>query len=407
MIKPSYLWTQWLHVSFVVTLLGTAFSAAPFEAQVVTASAPEVFGKVYHCKPGPWGNLDYYYIYLEAPERLVENFPMPNTITKWSFPGATAADLKSLFSQAGLTEPLQDYLLDSKHIVKEEGALTVFPPLPDLLAMTPGQRTVIYKELAKSELNEFQNNPVFITSGSVEQWLGQSRLSGELIEIISKFTYMRGNVLVFSDLSAVLNYVQSDAEARDFFKTMTRTRSLMVRIKLDKSSNIEAITNYWTGQNRNKDIEPMLTSAVESEGIEDIDVIHLLPSLPRRFVFGYPPKELAILGRMPDCHWTSLNFFNFKPKDYFLDTRLATAHVLEKYAKVDPPYHFGDVLMFLTPKGDAIHSCNYIADDIVYTKNGENMIAPWVLMKISDVLRIYSNESQSTIQGFRLKEASK
>lgn len=388
-------------------LMGAGFSASPFEAQLVTGAAPEVFGKVYSCKPGPWGTLEYYYIYLEAPERLVDNFPMPNSITKWSFPGATMEELRALFDKAGLSQALQDYLLDSKHTVKEAGALTVFPPLPDLTAMTAEQRSVIYKELGKSELNEFHHSPVLITSGSVDQWLGKSRLTSELIEIISKFTYMRGNVLAFSDLSAVLNYVQTDAEARDFFKTMTRTRSLILRIKLNKSTDVKAITKYWTGQNRNKDIEPMLISGIEAEGIEEMDVIHLLPSLPRRLIFGYPPTELAMLGRMPDCHWSSLNFFNYRPKEYFLDTRLATAHVLENYVKVEPPYHFGDILMFLTPEGNAIHSCNYIADDIVYTKNGENMISPWVLMKISDVLRIYSNESQSAIQGYRLEEAAK
>lgn len=408
MTNPSRTRTTWLPFSFALALLsGMAFGATPFEAKVMAESTPEVFGKVYKCKPGPWGDLQYYYIYLEAPERLVENFPMPNTTTKWSFPGATVKDLESLFDKAGLSAALQSYLLDPKHKVEQANAITVFPPLPDLMAMTPEQRSVIYKELAKSDLNEFHANPVLITSGSVDQWLGKSRLSEELIEIIRKFTYMRGSVLAFSDLSAVLNYVQSDAEAKDFFKTMTRTRSLILRMELKATSDAKAIASYWTGQNRNKDIEPMLTSSIETEGIERMDVIHLLPALPRRFIFAYPPTELAMMGRMPDCHWSSLNFFNYKPKEYFLDTRLATAHVLENYVKVEPPYHFGDVLMFLTPQGDAIHSCNYIADDIVYTKNGENMISPWVFMKIADVLRIYSNENQSTIQGYRIREATK
>lgn len=406
MILHSPLLTKLLTLSVSAAILTSILLSPPqLVALEIADPAPEVFGKVYKCKPGPWGDLQYYYIYLEAPQRLVENFPMPNTITKWSFSKATVIDLKNLFAQAGLSQALQDYLLDPKHMVLEADAITVFPPLPDLTAMTPEQRSIIYKELALSDLNEFHKSPVLITSGSVDQWLGMSRLSDELIEIIRKFAYKRGSVLAFSDLSAVLNYVQTDAEAKDFFKTMTRTRSLILRMELQKTTNVQEIASYWTGQNRNKDIEPILTSGLETEGIERMDIIHLLPSLPRRFIFGYPPMELAMMGRMPDCHWSSLNFFNYKPKEYFLDTRLATAHVLENYVKVEPPYRFGDVLMFLTPQGDAIHSCNYIADDIVYTKNGENMISPWVLMKISDVLRIYSNESQSTIQGFRLKEA--
>src|SRR5204862_241281 len=81
------------------------------------ADAPEVFGKVYHCKPGPWGDLEYYYIYLEAPDRLVEHFALPHTVTKWVFPGGTEAEIRKLFQTAGLSSALQQYLLDAKHRV--------------------------------------------------------------------------------------------------------------------------------------------------------------------------------------------------------------------------------------------------------------------------------------------------
>jgi hypothetical protein len=62
--------------------------------------------------------------------------------------------------------------------------------------------------------------------------------------------------------------------------------------------------------------------------------------------------------------------------------------------------------MFMTSDGNALHSCVYIADDIIYTKNGENMAAPWLLMKIGDVKRIYSHLGQTGVQGYRLKSLS-
>jgi hypothetical protein len=385
---------------FLSFLLG----AAPLSLRASSpAEAPEVFGKLYQCNPGPWGDLQYYYIYLEAPDRLVEHFNMPHSVTKWVFEGGTEDKLRTLFAKAGLPVALQEYLLDAKHVVHEGNLLTVFPPLPDLLAMTAAQRTVIYVELAKSELNEFHANPVYITSGDPDQWLAQSKLRPELRAVIKKLCYMRGEVLCFSDLSAVLGMVQSDAEAHDLFKTMTRMRSLMLRLNVATGADFKGVVNYWSGINRNKDIESIILSAVETKQIDRLDCIHLLPSLPRRYLYSYPPPELAILGRMPDCHWTSLNFFNFTPRDYFLDTRLASLHVLEDYDKVSPPYAFGDVFMFMTPEGNALHSCVYIADDIVYTKNGENMAAPWLLMKVSDVKRIYSHVGQTSIQGYRLK----
>lgn len=387
--------------TFVVVLLGASMHQSASFGQ--TPASPDEFGKVYQCNPGPWGDLEYFYIYLEAPDRLVEHFAMPHSLPKWVFPDGTEDKLRKLFQTAGLPGALQEYLLDPKHMVSEGNLLSVFPPLPDLIAMTPEQRAVVYRELSKSELNEFHASPVFITSGDAEQWLSQSRLRRALREVIKKMTYMRGEVLCFSDVSAVLGMVQSDAEAHDLFKTMTRTRSLVLRLGVTPGMDYKGVVRYWSGFSLNKDIEPIIVSAVETKGIDRLDCSHLLPSLARRCLYSYPPAELAVVGRMPDCHWTSLNFFNYTPHDYFLDTRLASLHVLEGYVKVAAPYAFGDVLMFMTPEGNALHSCVYIADEIVYTKNGENMATPWLLMKINDVKRIYSHEGQTSIQGYRLK----
>ena len=61
--------------------------------------------------------------------------------------------------------------------------------------------------------------------------------------------------------------------------------------------------------------------------------------------------DLAVRGRMPDCHWTPLNFFELSVKDYFLDLRLAANRVLQGYEKINPPYGLGDILLFLNDKG--------------------------------------------------------
>jgi hypothetical protein len=69
---------------------------------------------------------------------------------------------------------------------------------------------------------------------------------------------------------------------------------------------------------------------------------------------------------------------------------------------VESPYRFGDVLCFLED-GEGLHTCVFIADDIVFTKNGESLMAPWVLMQLKDVESIYRRSSATRIQGYRLK----
>jgi len=45
----------------------------------------------------------------------------------------------------------------------------------------------------------------------------------------------------------------------------------------------------------------------------------------------------------------------------------------------------------------------YVADDIVFTKNGDSVLAPWVLMQLQDVESIYRRSPSTRIQGYRLK----
>jgi hypothetical protein len=135
--------------------------------------------------------------------------------------------------------------------------------------------------------------------------------------------------------------------------------------------------------------------------------VHILPALVRKLLYTYPGLDMAKYGIMPDCHWTSLNFFNFEPHQYLLDARLATSQVLEQFTPVEPPYQYGDILFFLdNTTGDAYHSCVHLADNIVYTKNGRNLLSPWLLMRLDDVKKVYLYKGNGRVQGFRRKDVA-
>lgn len=385
----------------------SATSSAPAVATVAlppSAEGEERSGRLYKCNPGPWGDLEYYYIYLQAPASLVARFPMPNTISKWSFPGWSTEQIRDLFDKAELPKSFQEKMLDPNKLVNEENVISVFPPLADLEAMTAAQRTVVYEKLAQYDDNEFYKDPVLLTSNDFDDWLRGANIRPGLAAKIQKYLYKRNDVLMLSDLAALLNYMQSDQEARDFQQLMTRTRAVMVRLKLHGETDFKSLSDYWGDHGRrNQDIQPLLQASANTEGVAWIDVTHLLPSLVRRNLYSYPTVDMALLGRIPDCHWSSLNFFNTHPKDYYLNTRLAADQVLEGYEKVSEPYQFGDVLMFIDSNGSAIHSCTYVADNIVYTKNGESLVTPWTLMKLKEVKRQYFFGMSGMVQGFRLK----
>lgn len=366
--------------------------------------APVPRPSVQEARPGPWGKLKYVYVYLEAPYQLIENFPLPSTTPSWAFPVSVLPSLPKLFADAGLQQPLIDFLVSENNIVRDGAMAYIKPPPPQLEEMSPESRLVIYSELAKYPENAYHVDPVIITGATVEEWYATSKLRPEIVAKIKKLSYERSGTIVFSDVALLLNYAQSDTEARTIFKACTRTRTIMVRLHLDRASDAEQILEYWSlgiGLRR-KDIEPLLNSIIETDGIEDIGLSHLLPALARKLIYTYPGPELAKHGTLPDCHWTSLNFFNYEPHEYLLDTNLATSRVLEQFEPVNEPFRYGDILFFLDNEtGDAFHSSVYLADDLVYTKNGRNILSPWVIMKIDDIRKIYLFRGNGRIQGFR------
>ncbi len=361
---------------------------------------------VFYAAPGAWGRIRCAYIYLEAPKQLVENYPLPNTQARWAFPEAMRNDLPALFQKVGLPEIVGQTLLDPQSMVSADGMIFVFPKGPDLEALTPDTRARIYTELAKYPINEYHVDPVLIIGQTVQEWYKTSKLRPELIRKIEQLSYKRGETTAFSDISYLLSFAQSDSEARVIFKSMTRTRGILVKIEADHNTNIEEVVNYWSvGKGlRRKDVEPLLQSIIDTDGIEALPLSHMLPALVRKLIYTYPGLDMGKNGILPDCHWTSLNFFNYDPHEYLLDSRLATSAVLEKFEQVDPPYKYGDILFFLNKDtGDAYHSCVYLADNLVFTKNGRNLLSPWLIMKREDVEKVYLYRGDGRVQGFRKK----
>jgi len=64
---------------------------------------------------------------------------------------------------------------------------------------------------------------------------------------------------------------------------------------------------------------------------------------------------------------------------------------------------YGDIVLFLDDSGNAIHSAIYLADDIVFTKNGNNFAQPWMLMRLKDLSARYELDSPARLLVYRQK----
>ena len=111
---------------------------------ILAAAAGSTSPSVFDAHPGPWGQLQCAYVYLEAPASLIEEFPLPSPTPRWTFPAAALPSLPALFAKAGLSQSLVDKILTSKQLVKDGAFVHLLPPLAELESMTPETRAVIY-----------------------------------------------------------------------------------------------------------------------------------------------------------------------------------------------------------------------------------------------------------------------
>ena len=357
---------------------------------------------VWVAKPGPWGDLQVRAVYLEPPENILAVVAKPSSVTRWTFEQTTEKGVRAIMEKAGVPSALVDRIMGPTQVVASGNNVVVLPKVEDLVAMGEVARSALYVELAKSESNEYQRDPVFIHGGDIDDWLAETEITQPQQELLRKLLWRRGSALVFSDIQALLTLAKNSEEVAAVFRTITRVRSLLVELKLPLRDGRATFIDYWSAGSLNAERTPFLVAVTRRRARQDIDVTQFLPTLARRRVYTFPTAAMGLKGRLPDCHWTSLNFFEEEPKDLYLDSAKASEHLLADYVAIDPPFKFGDVLCFLD-NGEGLHTCVQVAADIVLTKNGEGILAPWTLMPMKDVDDIYRRSADTRIQGYRLK----
>jgi hypothetical protein len=306
-------------------------------------------------------------------------------------------------ARAGVSSDAQRRILAPERMMVQHGALYIYPKAEDIEALSPQARQVIYAELAKSPVNELHYNPVIIP-GSLEDWLRDTGLRPQLQDIIRKMSYRYGNALAFSDLRVLFDYAVSDDELDHIFKTLTRTRTLLGELKVSPGSDGAQLMTYWTAGDPKSEVGPLLKAALERAGGASVDITHLLPPLPRRRLYTFPTGDLTARGRYPDGHWTSFNFFTSSSQNPSLELRPDDNTPLDDYEPVtDLKYALGDLICLLNAKGETVHTCVYVADDVVFTKNGGGGVSPWVLWPLQDVKDYFSHETSGETKVYRRK----
>src|SRR6266850_5076462 len=351
-----------------------------------TTTAPE--------KRGAWGVLEPVELPLANTDGVFPDQAERLQNPKWFFERFTESSLSRFLSSCDLRPVERRILLDKRSWDIGTNGVSITPPEQLVWSLTHHARQQIYAALAKSTANYPQCFPFRFPLNSFDLKFKDSGLPIEQLNRIKRLTYTNDTYLCFSDLESVKRVLKPE-DFKDLIETLYIIPSYLLRLRISPDSDIEALVKYWGKGGREKRIAPILTSLSKVPGGASMNISSLLPTFARLRLYTYPEAWNDATASQQDCFFTAINFFNETPDTNFFDSVYSRRVLKSEYEPVNDDPGFGDVIALFNDQGDAIHTCVYIADDFVFTKNGINAAQPWVLMRLADMLLIYYNPEKT------------
>jgi hypothetical protein len=255
--------------------------------------------------------------------------------------------------------------------------------------------------LRRSPSNDYLHTPLRLPAERFERWLADTALPDDKIKLLRQLVIPEEDVLCFYD-GLLMEWLCSPEEKKNLAQAISQTSALVVKLRVNPGSNLNALEQYWARGARGKLMRPFLESLARVPNGTTVNISFFFPTFARLRLYTYPDRTKAMAARK-DCFYTAMNFFNESPDYRFLNSDQIQAALNQDYTQVQSDWTFGDVILLKDASNFAVHMCVYIADQVVFTKNGANLISPWVLMRTSDMLREYRSEKDLTVVVYRKK----
>lgn len=377
--------TPWLAVGW----LGISAQAEP--GQPPTSSSPTALSTARRAseqRSGPWGRLELSTIRIEVPDDYVFLPTARASAVRWAFPASDAAAARALARGAGLTEA-ELATLDGAGWRKAGGLASTQPSLALVLSLRPDVRARLYALLSSEPTNEHLVDPIWFRDGQVDEVLAGSKLRTTTVDLIKRLLYPgRDGLLLFTDFVPASQAVSDERERHELLRTLSRKRAVLARLVTERNAPLERIVSFWSEGGREQEVGPLL-EALQREGRGAINVLALLPRYARDRLYTHPVPSTDPAARAPDCFYSALNFFNDTPDERFHDPAVVSATLKRDYFPVEAPTRLGDLVLLVRPDGSVAHAANWVADGVVFTKNGGSFTQPWILMRLDELLATY------------------
>ena len=358
---------------------------------------------------GPWGELYRVPFSISAPEELIPLRTIEAGGTHWLLKNFTVSEFAHLLTSTDLPASLENAWLDPA-VARVAGRDVELTPTPEMIISLPAKaRQIIYRQLA--QFPENGSALAYIHKTCVGERFDGSGVSPQTLALFRTLCSEHGDYLVFGGLPAMLTQLPAYEEKVRFMKALTRQKTMLLRLRLTKDSDVADLSRYWGRGPWAANVRTILESIDQVPGGTFMSLMALLPPQPSSQLYFYPvPRPASPNQPAPvrDCHWTSLNFFRTWEDQEPVDPASFVQQISENYYPLSGDPRYGDVLILTRPDGGIVHSAVFIAADVVFTKNGATEIYPWMLSTVPDLLKHYSFQApegqQLSVRYFRSKD---
>jgi hypothetical protein len=348
-------------------------------------------GQVVESKPGPWGRLLYANVMIDIPDEFIVLPPADQPPVRWFFQDYDRDRVVELFKSAGISQAqIAKWLTEDAWQSSANGTwVTVCDDM--VLSLTPEARSKIYCTIIAFAENADQMDPAWFRPETLDRELSESGLAPSSIKLLKSLLYRNGSsLLLFADKDVALRQLHDDEEKRLFINAISRKATLMARLKIDADTDVNALAAYWGVTGNRKDILPLMNSLQRVEGGWNLNLIYLMPRFIREHLYKYPSPSTDPQAPKQDCFWSAFNAFGTEIDDRFSDMQYARQVLVRDYYTIAQPSQLGDLVFLADSDNQAMHVAVYIADDVVFTKNGFHFTQPWILMHLNDMVETYS-----------------
>lgn len=293
---------------------------------------------VVSCRQGPWGNVEYYHAYLEAPETLINQLSLPSNQTIWYFEEMTVEKIEGILDAAQFSPEAIASTLNPRKRSQTGGVIRLFPDRDLVESLSPHSRASLYRILSRSELNPFHHSPILLEPADLVEAFSRIGLPVQLVQKIVDMTYREDNLTMFSDFPVLLHYLTHPRQERQLLRILTRTRTAVARLSLKESPDVNTLVDYWAPSERQPNTRAFLESVARTPQMETLDLLNLFPPIPRSQLFTYPSLDDCLDGVAPDGAWTSVNFFSYQPLALHMSSNLLRQHIASRFQSIAPPF---------------------------------------------------------------------